>query len=1259
MADLTIRVFAEDHASRDIQKLIGEITTLNKGVSQFGQQSGRSAREAKGLSDNLGGASGGATVLTRNLGGLGTVLGGLGIAAAGGAVFEFGREAVGAAVKVEGFRNSLTALYGDAQVAARVLTDLREASLNPGITFQGAVQGAIRLKTVGIEGDRALKTIKEFGNAAALSGASTEEMTRAVVGLTQTVARGQIEQDNLNQILENVPLIGNAIREAFNSIDAEQIRNQLDAAGQGVQDFTDILLNQLSQGARASADSTANAFSNLGNATFELQAKIGEGLTPTVRAGAEALTDFFNSITTGIRELETLSTATEQVTESVFNTSAAFSDRASIISYVESLRSLRDAQQGIIDQDNWWQYTVEAAEGVAELTRWINLYETALAGVPTASAELRTELEASNTQYAQLRATRVETLSQLKAERESIFGNVGLYQDQYDANEALITQNRAKAQVLENIIKALDDTTTSETEATESARLAAIVQKVLQESYTQSADAAGQLASELKLLRETVTENESAQERLNEFWQAASGQLEDYSSSIETVIPVLVNATEAEDAFTASIASNIETLNEFTGDVSDLILNLETLATHGDLSLNIDGRTDPHNANLVNPIVSRAAESVREYAAALDSAGFSTEALEEITSGSAGRIQAFATEVLTAEKVLNNFAKGIDDVEEVYISLESVSDRLIASVREQATAFDDLRRAVDGVSQSQRGLQGQELGSGALDSFDPSSPTYTRNQGFFEPRLSGDFTFADSARELGVNLGNFTEGFTLDINSIVRAMEGTAEPFDVFESAIVSINPALGIFTTGLRLLGQEFEEAERGRRRREEFIRLGGDVGPRESFNRSRLGGGISGTDLPDPTGLIIGAFGGFYENILQDLQENLRQAEFNLDFSRLTGRSVNDALQGIITAQTEFYLHQIDEINRVRIQTGNLSFGNAEELARTVQGIINDARLALESTSNVTRFTPVTEQGRTPGTRYNATLGIYEQIPTAGSESRAPAGSQDPDPEPPTIDLEALQTRIASRVANDALGAIRTASEDANVTEQTILELWQDTQPALEAWYQELLDDANAIKDEAERNEAVAALGSLPQFVANLKSQYVTPVVTGLRSSAEALQTRTANRLANDALGAIREAASDANITESEIVQLWTDAQPFLETWYQELLDDANAIVKEADKTEALAELGSLPDFIERLKSQYVTPVVTGLRSSAEELETRTATRLANDALGAIREAACRRCERHESEIVSTLDRCATFLRDLVSRVIRRCQRHRERSG
>ena len=217
-----------------------------------------------------------------------------------------------------------------------------------------------------------------------------------------------------------------------------------------------------------------------------------------------------------------------------------------------------------------------------------------------------------------------------------------------------------------------------------------------------------------------------------------------------------------------------------------------------------------------------------------------------------------------------------------------------------------------------------------------------------------------------------------------------------------------------------------------------------------------------------------------------------------------------------------------------------------------------------------------------------------------------------------EALETRTATRLAQEALDAISEAARDANVTETEISNLWDASIPALKIWYQELLDDANAIENDAERTEAIADLGTSEQFLATLKSQYVTPLVTGIRSTAEVLETRTANRLANEALEGIREASEDANATEEQIATLWTTALPLLNNWYQELLDDAKAIENDAERTEAIAALGSPEQFIANLKSQYVTPVITGIQRSAEALETRTANRLANEALGGIREAA-----------------------------------------
>ena len=168
--------------------------------------------------------------------------------------------------------------------------------------------------------------------------------------------------------------------------------------------------------------------------------------------------------------------------------------------------------------------------------------------MPTASAELRTELEASNAQYAEQRAARVELLSQLKAERESIFGNVGAVQDQFDANEEAITQNRAKAQVLENIVKALDDTTESETEATESARLAGIVQKVLQESIDATTESMKELAAEAKTLTEIYTGLTASVKEYSDlialtasagaadFFRLARGEIEGYTGDIDTAI---------------------------------------------------------------------------------------------------------------------------------------------------------------------------------------------------------------------------------------------------------------------------------------------------------------------------------------------------------------------------------------------------------------------------------------------------------------------------------------------------------------------------------------------------------------------------------------------------------------------------------------------------------------------------------------------------------------------------------------------------
>ena len=114
----------------------------------------------------------------------------------------------------------------------------------------------------------------------------------------------------------------------------------------------------------------------------------------------------------------------------------------------------------------------------------------------------------------------------------------------------------------------------------------------------------------------------------------------------------------------------------------------------------IADRTDVHNANLIRQGISEAVKSFRDSNAVM------------------------------SEGVVN-FREVVD-----------ISEDVTASVRTQASAFDELRRSVDGVSQSQSGLRGQQLGSGIFDQFDARTP-------------GSDFgtSFADNLRPLQGQIG--------------------------------------------------------------------------------------------------------------------------------------------------------------------------------------------------------------------------------------------------------------------------------------------------------------------------------------------------------------------------------------------------------------------------------------------------------------------------------------------------------------------------
>ena len=684
----------------------------------------------------------GTNLLTRSVGSLTGALGGLGVALLARELLQFGANSVQASVRVEGFRNSLTALYGDAQVANRVLADLQELAQLPGITFESAVQGAVRLKTVGVEGARAEGVIREFGNAAALAGASTDEVGRSLVGLTQILSRGKISQEELNQILENLPLIGNSIREAFGSIDAEVIRDQLDAAGQSVQDFADILVNQLSMGARASADSTRNAFSNLENATFRLHAAIGDRLSPAVREATGFLTDLANTAADFVSGTDDATRAATSYANALMAASNAAAVNSAIQSRIEFLRqekaALDEAAEGSANYFRLRGRETGAGAQYREITEELGELTAALTHTAEAAVhfgniqnQLLSQARDITQDITDLEVRRADETGRAygKTTREINVQREALAETQKEIGENAVVL-RALASANTVVTAATDESTAATKESTEATKEATV--EIL--TY---AEAIRQVQANIK----AYVAEQALLDNFSEFWRIAASDAGDFENALAITVPTITN-TEAElAALQGAFGANNDTINNaigfldgFTGDLDSLNLTLPQTTSEGkavaqafrDIAhqLNILERIQTpfkvhrDEINLINPAVSQAVSDFREYAEELDATQFSTEALGEVTSGSRARISAFANETLTAEGVIGNFARRVGETEEEVVVLASTSDRLTESIREQSGILNHVSIDLTDVSERYRGFKTRtDESSDAIDRF--------------------------------------------------------------------------------------------------------------------------------------------------------------------------------------------------------------------------------------------------------------------------------------------------------------------------------------------------------------------------------------------------------------------------------------------------------------------------------------------------------------------------------------------------------------
>ena len=393
----------------------------------------------------------------------------------------------------------------------------------------------------------------------------------------------------------------------MDSIDAEVIRDQLDAAGQGVQDFADILVNQLSKGARASADSAANAFSNLGNATFELQAAIGEGLNPIVRAATVGLTGFIESITDAIQGTTGFTEVLADLNAELARASGGLELRVAVEGGVDELEEFIRLTEIAIDNTSVFfgareraillSQLNEARDALAEITGLQNLSLQS-------EQELRAELVRQEVELERIQGLQTDRNNLIAEQGPSARRASRIYLEELDKQDIAINANiddlEDQLQRFEDLRGTIGDVGSTAAAAeiptrgliTTTENLTGVLAQIDTTQFLTFAErgealsnAIRPLPSELSAVRGEFDALFPTADRVNAIFTEFNETLGQF-----TIKPFIISLVDAQE--------ETETLSEITRQLIQDLQDLEGLA---DARSNIGRRTDPHNANLVNP----------------------------------------------------------------------------------------------------------------------------------------------------------------------------------------------------------------------------------------------------------------------------------------------------------------------------------------------------------------------------------------------------------------------------------------------------------------------------------------------------------------------------------------------------------------------------------------------------------------------------------------------------------------------------------
>lgn len=183
---------------------------------------------------------------------------------------------------------------------------LRKSALAPGLDFEQAIKGSIRLQGVGYAAEAARATLEQVANAIALTGGTAENLDSVTVQMSQMIAKGKVLSQDLRIIQENMPIISRLMQQAFGTQNAEALQ----AMGISGREFVDRITAAAATLPRVEGG-IKNALVNAGAAARQALAQLGEEINKTFNVSG-ALDSFVKTINNLVNAFASLSPETKK-----------------------------------------------------------------------------------------------------------------------------------------------------------------------------------------------------------------------------------------------------------------------------------------------------------------------------------------------------------------------------------------------------------------------------------------------------------------------------------------------------------------------------------------------------------------------------------------------------------------------------------------------------------------------------------------------------------------------------------------------------------------------------------------------------------------------------------------------------------------------------------------------------------------------------------------------------------------------------------